>query len=530
MSCVIYARKSTESEDRQILSIDSQIKELQMVAERMGFPSPKILRESMSAKAPGRPIFNKLMEDAEKGDVKVVLCWKLDRLARNPVDGGRIIWSIKENGIRIVTPAQSYSRDEDNTILMYVEFGMAQKYIDDLGKNVRRGIRAKLETGGLPGCAPVGYTNKLDDHTVIPDGERFELIKRLWHLILDGYTPEAARHTINEKWNFHTRKTKRTGDKPLGRSTLYRTIRNPFYYGIIERKVDGTLQRHQGSHEPMITEEEFWRVQEILGFPRPKPEKLTFTLSGVIRCGECGASVTPEEHTKKSGKYYVYYHCTKRRKKESCSQKSITGKALDTRVGDVLSGITLPERFTSWAITWLKEANREEHTSRTVSQKALYISCEEIQTKLDKLTDSLLDELLTPEEFRRQKDRLTAEQKRLKEKLGDIDQRAENWLEKIEKTFNFAKTARERFEAGTSEERRCIAIALGSSFVLKDCSLNIELFDMWGKFSEIAPKVINDCKALELSEFGEHKEKTTDFSSVISSWRDGRDSNPQLLP
>jgi site-specific DNA recombinase len=527
MSCVIYARKSTESEDRQVLSIDSQIKELQHVAERLGYPSPKILRESMSAKAPGRPIFGQLMADAEMGKVKVILCWKLDRLARNPVDGGRIIWGIKNNSLSIVTPSQSYSREEENTILMYVEFGMAQKYIDDLGKNVRRGIRAKLETGWLPGSAPFGYMNKLDDHTIVPDGERFELIKKLWHLILDGYTPEAARKVINEECGFLSRKTKRTGGKPLGKSSLYRIIRSPFYYGVMERKVDGEVQRYPGFHEPMITEEQFWRVQEILGLPRPKPEKLTFTLSGVIRCGECGASVTPEEHTKKSGKYYVYYHCTKRGRKDSCSQKSITGKELDQKVGDVLAGIVLPERFTSWAVEWLKETNRQERSDRTTWQKSIRGAYDEIQTKLDKLTDTLLDNLLTPEEFRRQKERLTQEQKRLKEKLGDVEQRAENWLERVESTFRFAKTAKPRFEAGTSEERRCIAIALGSQFILRDQALRIELFDMWQKFSEIAVQLQGDCRILELAENGQDKEKTTAQRAVILSWQGRRGSNPE---
>ena len=527
MSPVIYSRKSTESEDRQVLSIDSQIHELEEHGQRLNLSECEARRESMSAKAPGRPVFSKLMEDVEAGRVTTILCWKLDRLARNPVDGGRIIWAIKNYGLRIITPTQSYSREEDNIVFMYMEFGMAQKYIDDLGKNVKRGNRAKLETGWLPGSAPIGYVNKLDDHTIIPDGERFGLIKKLWHFILDGYTPESARQMINETYNFQTRKTKRTGGKPLSKSSLYRLIRSPFYYGIIERKVDGELQRHPGLHEPMITEDEFWRVQEVLGFPRPKPEKLTFTLSGVIRCGECGASVTPEEHTKKSGKYYVYYHCTKRGKKDSCSQKSITGKELDAQVGQVLSDIKLPDRFTSWAVTWLKETNREERNDRTTAQKSLQTACNDVQTKLDKLTDSLLDELLTPEEFRRQKERLVEEQKRLKEKLGDVDQRAENWLDRLDQTFDFAKTAKARFESGTSEERRCIAIALGSSFVLKDLVLSIECFDMWKKFSEIAPQVRKDCETLELAEFGQHNKETTDYSSVISFWQGNRDSNPE---
>jgi hypothetical protein len=93
-----------------------------------------------------------------------------------------------------MTPAQSYAREDDNIILMYIEFGMAQKYVDDLSKNVKRGLKTKIENGWYPGVAPVGYfnrTNKLTgENTLIKDPERFPLIRRMWDLMLTGlYTP-----------------------------------------------------------------------------------------------------------------------------------------------------------------------------------------------------------------------------------------------------------------------------------------------------------------------------------------------------
>src|SRR5581483_11727725 len=140
----IYCRKSSEAEDRQVLSIDSQIHELkEQVAKRLNLTITEVFTESKSAKAPGRPVFNQMMQRLYRGEAAGIICWKLDRLARNPVDGGSIIWAIKQHGIRVMTPAQSYAREDDNIILMYIEFGMAQKYVDDLSKNVKRGLRAK---------------------------------------------------------------------------------------------------------------------------------------------------------------------------------------------------------------------------------------------------------------------------------------------------------------------------------------------------------------------------------------------------
>src|SRR5713226_112782 len=133
----IYSRKSSEAEDRQVLSIDSQIREIRSLAEKLSIPIVDVLTEARSAKEPGRLVFNEMMKRIYRGEAQGILCWKLDRLARNPVDGGSIIWAIKQNAIRIVTPLQNYSQEDDNIILMYMEFGMAQKYIDDLSRNVK---------------------------------------------------------------------------------------------------------------------------------------------------------------------------------------------------------------------------------------------------------------------------------------------------------------------------------------------------------------------------------------------------------
>jgi site-specific DNA recombinase len=174
----IYCRKSSEAEDRQVLSIESQTRELEQIAAKLNLPiASKYLTESKSAKDPGRPVFNQMMQRLYRGEAAGIICWKLDRLARNPVDGGSIIWAIKQHGIKVMTPAQSYAREDDNIILMYIEFGMAQKYVDDLSKNVKRGLKTKIENGWYPGIAPqaiLNHTDKLTgENTMVKDPERF---------------------------------------------------------------------------------------------------------------------------------------------------------------------------------------------------------------------------------------------------------------------------------------------------------------------------------------------------------------------
>lgn len=515
---VIYARKSTESEDRQVLSIDSQIAELKAVAERRGFAVSEVLRESMSAKAPGRPVFNTLMSRAESGEIAGILCWKLDRLARNPVDGGRIIWSIKQQGLKIVTPSQSYAAEDDNVILMYVEFGMAQKYIDDLGRNVRRGIRAKLDTGWLPGNAPVGYLNKLDDHTIIPDPDRFPLVRRMWDMMLTGaHSPKEIRRVANDEWGFRTKKTKRQGGAPMSMSLVYKVFNSPFYYGVIRRKVDGEPKDYRGSHQPMISEEEFWRVQRIMGKRVPRMHTKAFPLTGLIRCGECGCAITAEEKTKKSGKRYVYYRCTK--KAGSCSQKPIRAQDLEAQLSEVLGAISMPESFKDWALRQLRSLHDSESEGRTGVYLSLQGAYNDAQGQLDRLTTMRLRDLLTDEEYLAQKNRLLDEQRKLKEKLGDTEQRAENWLESVEKSFDFACHARYWFTNGSIQDKRQVAVSLGSNYTLKDGKLAIEMEKIWELMSKASPSIRQDAQRIELAEKRGYKERTTAFDSVIPSWQ-----------
>ncbi|MBI2550899.1 recombinase family protein [Candidatus Uhrbacteria bacterium] len=517
---IIYARKSTESEDRQVLSIDSQTDELQKVAGNLGYGRVEVMRESMSAKAPGRPVFNKLMELVEAGKIAGILCWKLDRLARNPVDGGRIIWDIKNCGLRIITPSQTYSREDDNTILMYVEFGMAQKFIDDLGKNVKRGNRAKLDSGWLPGSAPLGYLNKLDDHTIIPDPERFPLIRKIWDLLLTGaYNPEQARQIANREWGFRTKKTKRSGGRPLSKSVIYKLVRNPFYYGVIERRVEGELRRYQGAHQSMITEEEFWRVQKILGNPVPKPQKKQrFAFTGLIRCGECGCMVTAEEHTKKSGRHYAYYRCTKKRQDVRCGQKMVSLDEIERQVNEILGSISIPKAFAAWGVKWLRYMHDQECTDRSHIYRSVQDAYNDVQAKLDRLTDMRLSDLLTDDEYSRQKERLVAEQRHLKERMGDTEQRAESWLKKVEEAFDFAQHAQYWFAQGNIQEKRNILVKLGSNAVLKDGIVRIELNDLWKRFGADAPAFHEDMRRLVLTKDGLPDEKTAAFTAAFPRW------------
>ena len=146
----LYARKSSESEDRQMASIDSQIAELQKIADEMGLDVADRFSESRSAKGPGRPVFNQMVQRIQAGEASGILCWKLNRLARNPIDGGQISWMLQQGVLKQIQTFGKAYYPTDNVIVMAVELGMANQFIRDLSVDTKRGLRAKADRGWYP--------------------------------------------------------------------------------------------------------------------------------------------------------------------------------------------------------------------------------------------------------------------------------------------------------------------------------------------------------------------------------------------
>ena len=483
-----------------MLSIESQTREMKELAARLNLPVDEILFEAKSAKAPGRPVFDRMMKQVHKGEVAGIICWKLDRLARNPVDGGSIIWAIKQKDIKIITQTQTYSREDDNVILMYIEFGMAQKYVDDLSRNVKLGLKTKLKNGWYPAKALPGYLNHTDkttrENTLVKDPERFQLVRQMWDLMLAGrHTPPQIIDIANQKWGLRTRPSRMTGGRPFARSAIYKIFTNPFYYGRFEFP-RGSGRWYQGKHEPMITKAEYDRVQLMLGRdgnPRPQSQT-TFAYTGLIRCGDCGLSVTAEEKhqiicsrcrfkfahrrqvacpqceiplasmTKPLFLHYTYYHCSKSGR-PICRQKSIKLEELERQILEQFGKINLSKEFRDWAVEFVHQFHGIKKSSLEqiiASNRIAYQDCEkQIQNLLVLKTSPRNhdDSLLSDEEYTQRRGELLKTKKMLEDALEDTEGRLEQALRLSEQVIDFACLAQERFaQANPNEKKRMITI------------------------------------------------------------------------
>lgn len=536
---ILYTRKSTESEDRQTLSLNDQKRELEELAKRENLTIVKSFAgseagESQSAHKRGRPIFQQVIDLIESGKANGLLVWHPNRIARNAYDGGLVITLLDEKKLlEVKTPNRAFKNTPDDKFFLQLEFGMAKKSSDDNGEAVNRGLRTKLQQGWFPSYAPLGYQNTKNfeekgQNKILVDPERFSMVRKMWDLLLTGnYSPAQIHKLVTNEWGLRTRGGKHRTSKPPARSAIYNIFTNPFYYGWFE--YGRPKQLYKGNHEPMITEDEFDLAQKILGKkgkPRAKTHRFAFT--GLMRCGSCGAMITAEEKIKKQKNgnlhYYVYYRCTKR-KDENCPERTIELKELNKQIDAQLDRLNISEKFNKWAIKYLHELRQNEAASNEQifegKQKALIQVRRQLDNLLLRFTspENADGKLITDLEFQSLKNRFIKERTALESDLKAQGKAVDGWLELSERTFNFARYAHLHFSNGDLETRRTVLACIGSHLVIKDQKLHVELRKVFNFITENKEVAENELVQVRTSENAEKQKGTIALEQMVPVWR-----------
>lgn len=486
MRYFIYCRKSSESEDRQILSIDSQRDELvRAFAGQHDTKIVEVLNESYSAKSPGRPIFNKMLDRIERGEADGIIAWHPDRLARNAVDGGRVIHLLDMRMLKAMKFSTfTFENNPQGKFMLSIIFGYSKYYVDSLSENVKRGMRAKIERGWFAAGPPIGYKNDRVSNTIVRDPEHFEIVKRLLNLALTGsYTAKELCILARTEWQYLTPKHKRMGGKALGTSTAYRILQNPFYAGYFYW--NGIL--HEGKHEAMITIEEHRRIQSLISRRSVKrPSQNSFPYTGLMRCGECGLSITAEKHPNKTGSYHVYYRCTKKRIAR-CTQPFLEAHALEAQFLEFLKGTTISPAFEEWIVQEGLPAERDSQVTVQEARASLMRSIGESRKQLTNLTDLRIRDQIEEEEFVTRKKKLNVQLKAAEEQLSKIA-KGQFWLEPLASMVSFSKCANYWLLHGDEETKRTIIKTVGSNLSVRDKRVSIH----WAKpFVQLAGNSTN---------------------------------------
>ena len=434
----LYVRKSTDVEDKQVRSIEDQLAVLRALVKEQGLNIAHEFIEKQSAKIQGRPIFNEMLARIDKGEAQGIVCWKLDRLARNMADGGKIIeWLLQSIIEHIRTFERSYY-PTDNVLLMCVEFGIDNQYSLDLSANTKRGLYEKVKRGEYPTIAPVGYLNDTRTKTIVINHKKAKVIKEAFKLYAEGNKTLENISDYFKKQGIVSKENNR-----LSRDRITNILSNPFYYGHF--RYAGEL--YEGKHQPLITKKLFDKVQEVSkrrgwqdrqkNNPRP--------LCGLLKCGECGCSITAEGKTKKQKNgnihNYTYYHCTKKR--GLCSQPCIREEKLDSQLSDVLKTYAMPA---DWTVELSKLADKDEVEAKASSALTSQATRDElavISSKLKRLRGIYIDEDIEQEEYLVEKAELLSRKKSLEEKMTDLEQGVISWLEPLREWIKDASNIEE---------------------------------------------------------------------------------------
>ncbi len=454
MRYFLYARKSTDEEDRQILSIEAQVTEVKDYAIKENLQIAQEFIESKSAKIPGRPIFNEMMSLLQKGKADAILSWHPDRLARNSLDGGKIIYLVDKGVIEDLRfPTYRFDNTAQGKFMLSIAFGQSKYYIDNLSENIKRGIRQKVRNGVYPSLAPVGYLNDPKSRNIVIDKDKAPLIRKIFELYATGdYTLDRLKDTVTSI-GFRT-----TNDKMIGVSKLRLILMNPFYYGMF--KYWG--ETFEGTHEPIITKKLFEKCQSVMKRRgKPRKAKHRFIFRGVMKCGECGRMITAEIH-----KDYIYYRCTKRY--TTCSQKYIREEALAKQIRGIFQKVSLCDDWTSKILRELEKDRVRDVQSSRPHQQNLEREIASIDTKINRLVDIYLEDTITKDEYTKKKESLLNKKKDLQEALRDFADGDNNWFEQASSFVTLLNRAGYIMRGGNLESQKEFLEKIGSNFILKE--------------------------------------------------------------
>lgn len=501
MKYILYARKSSEDKSKQILSLESQVTEMKRLAKSLGLDIVLTYTESKSAKLPNnRPLFLemiKLLENNGSEDYGII-CWKIDRLSRNPIDSGKIQWLLQQGRIKAIQTSDRQYLPSDNVLLLNIEGSMANQYILDLSKNVKRGIQTKIEKGLWPNYAPIGYLND-GKGGIMVDRVRAGYIKKMFVLYATGnYTMKELADLMYEK-GFRSR----TNIKYY-KSKIYKLINDPFYCGTM--RFHG--KEYPGKHETIITRQLYDECQKVMNKKQhPKKKRPYFPFRGLMTCAKCGCLLTASRKKKK----YIYYYCTNGR--GGCSEHNHymrEDEAIKT-LSKVFDYITIDEDKVEMMYHNTRELmvnNNPDKREYLETRNHLLNEVKKQENRKDELFNLLLDKSIVKEAYEAKLEIIDNEIKNLNDALKKLEDEqevvlTESTLELTKKFFLAPKLMKKAFfKVSLDDKRKMLSNILWNSSIENKKLAKI-------KFKEPFEILANCC-----------------VNDDIDNLRRGRDSNP----
>ena len=468
----LYARKSTEDEERQVMSIEAQIAELHEYATRENLEIAEEFIESKSAKTPGREVFNEMIEEIKESKGPVgILAWHPDRLARNSVDGGQIIYLIDTGKITALRfPTFWFEPTPQGLFMLQVAFGQSKYYSDNLSENVKRGFRQKLRRGEWPAKAPLGYINNPKTKNIEPEPIKSRIIQKAFQEYSQGqHTLESLGKRLAEFGLVSKNGTS------LAKATIQRMLTNLAYIGLIQQK--GEV--YEGKYQPIISRELFDKVQQKLkerAKPRKSKKRHDFPFVGLFKCGECGGMITAQ-FAHGNGGIYRYYRCSK--KFGVCSQRYLREDLLVEQLKSFLRKLILPDDWIEKMLAEVKKWGKEEKEISQNFLRDLEKEIEETKQKLDKLVSGYLDGIIEKDIYLQKKENLIKTKIALEAKKNDFRREKRNWLEPLKNWILEVKQVKNLVASDNFHQIKEFIKKSGTNRTLLDRKISLTFLEPW---------------------------------------------------
>lgn len=473
-----YLRKSTDDKEKQVLSLSSQRDVIDRLKKNGNLLIVETVEEKMSAKRPGRPGFSRLIKLVKERKIDGIVTWAPHRLSRNSVDIGEII-NLFDTGYlkEIVTESHTYRNNPMDIFMLGFHCLQAKFENDNKALDVQGGMRKCAELGIYPSCPPLGY---LPDKGGIKgarkreiDPVKFPLVRKMWDYMLGGqHTPRQILAIVTDDLGLRGR----TGKK-LSLSMVYHMFNNPFYYGEYEwPRYSGNWQK--GIHWPIVTKQEFERVQRLMGKTgRARPIKHYFPYGGCsLHCSTCGCAISGCNKAKfqRNGNVhkYQYYFCSKHKPGVACNEMPVSGKMLDAQIAELLRSIEIPHYLHDFLMGLIRAENDKQfapNAQNELHKKAYGVALQKKNGLIDMRASGLIDD----DQFKAKSSELTAEEQRLKSLINETDGASIGWIDTADRLFTFSEQAIRYFQNSTPETKRGILVSLGWNLSIKDRKLDL---------------------------------------------------------
>ncbi len=361
--------------------------------------------EAETAKTSGRDEFNRMIEFIKQSpDIKAILVEKTDRLYRNFKD--YVLLEDLDIEIHMIKEGEILSKDSNSHLKFMhgIKVFMAKNYIDNLSEEVKKGQVEKARQGHYPLVAPYGYKNNKETRMIDVFESEAKWIRRMYELYATG---NHSLNTLREAL-FEEGMRFRPSQPKIYRSTLAKMLQNIIYTGDFHYK--GKF--YEGKHQPIISIELYQQAQKAFEKTnRPKMTKKEFAFSGLMVCGNCGCSITPQIQKQK----YVYYHCSQGR--GECKGRYIREEKIASQFSDALKRLEITEKALNWIVPILKSNHKEEiefHESRVRELRDRY---DNFSKKIELIYEDKLDGKIPEELWFRKNEQYKEEMNQIEESL-----------------------------------------------------------------------------------------------------------------